>query len=169
MNINELKVGDRVKYKFNNKIEEGMITEINDTFFIADSTDIVSVERENIISKLEPVYEYSNDNCQPKCTKKLIRYKEIKIQQKYNHREGFEQKFYLNCTCDRCSEERTDKKNNPPKSFKFEFNTRDTDGNSSQPFYKQNDGKFMCGFTEYKGRAWGSIRMPMPNWARLRS
>lgn len=53
------------------------------------------------------------------------------------------------------------------KNFEFNFNTRDVEGNSFQPFYNNDDGKFMYGFTEYNGKAYGSIKMPMPNWAEL--
>jgi hypothetical protein len=37
---------------------------------------------------------------------------------KYNHRLECKQEYNPYCTCDGCCEERTDKKNNPPKSFK---------------------------------------------------
>jgi hypothetical protein len=169
--ISDLKIGDRIKGKISNgDIYEGIITSFNSGNQIT-LDDGHWLYKSQVICKLELVSYHSN-------------YKEIPIEKEndkkciccgreWENKEKYGQNFWNMYTPTKCCEPGTFNskpapiKNISVKSFKFDFHTRDTDGHSLQPFYNKEDGKFMYGFTECNGKAFGSIKMPVPHWAEL--
>jgi hypothetical protein len=103
MNINELKIGHSVKIKDDNgSFYTGTITRIEDNhvhIICSVPSAEFRVHKDNIVSwiKIETVE------------------KEIKIERKYNHRKGAEQRYYSNCTCSGCCEDR--KQDREKRSF----------------------------------------------------
>lgn len=173
MRLKDLKVGDIIKYNFNNinyyqsfdinlnypTSGEGCIIDINGEYVTLANGHKFWVKY--IVSKLVPI-----EKCEIR-----TEYQEIHIE-----KENFWGQQACKCgakslsgiteryvwVCPKCQEKLS------PKSFKFEFYPRYKSNLKDQPFYGgDNDGKFLRGYSKIFGRCAGNFDIPMPPWAEI--